>query len=51
MRFEVLVRGGPFIEVLDSGNLLGSTENILHNVIIEADLIPPPAISEYQLTP
>jgi hypothetical protein len=41
-RFEVLVRGGPALSVLESGNKIGSTANVIHSVVIEADLVPPP---------
>ena len=49
-RFELLVKGGPAIEITEGNNLVGSTANVMHRVVIEADLVPPPAISEYQLT-
>jgi hypothetical protein len=50
-RFELLVRGGPSITILDSGNDVGSTSNDIHSVVIEADLVPPPPNAEHQLTP
>lgn len=50
-RFELLVKGGPTITVLESGNNIGSTSNLVHSVVIEADLIPPPPNAEFQLSP
>jgi hypothetical protein len=49
-RFEIVVKGGPVVEVLERDEVVGSTANVMHRVVIEADLVPPPAISEYQLT-
>lgn len=46
----MLVRGGPSIEVFENGTSLGSSGNLVHNVVVEADLVAPPAISEHQLT-
>lgn len=50
-RFEILVKGGPSLNILESGNSVGTTANIIHSVVIESDLIPPPPHAEKQLTP
>jgi hypothetical protein len=49
-RFELLMRGGPVLEVWDGSTLLGSTEHQVHNVVIESDLLPPPPMAEHQLS-
>jgi hypothetical protein len=49
-RFELLVKGGPTITILESGNNIGSTANLLHTVVIETDLVPPPPNAETQLS-
>lgn len=49
-RFELLVRGGPSLAILDSGNDVGSSANSIHSVVIETDLVPPPPNAEHLLT-
>jgi hypothetical protein len=49
-RFELLVRGGPSITILESGSSIGSTANVVHSVVIETDLLPPPPNSEHLLS-
>lgn len=46
-----MVKGGPFIEVKEGGTLHGSTDNVVHHVVIESNLVVPPVIAEHQLTP
>jgi hypothetical protein len=49
-RFELLVKGGPVLSLLDSGNPIGSTANLVHSVVIETDLLSPPPNSEHLLS-
>lgn len=45
------MRGGPSIEVLENGASMGSSGNCVHNVVVESNMLVPPLVSEYQLTP
>lgn len=49
-RFEILIRGGPALTLLDSGASLGSTGTLTHSAVFETDLLPPPPNAEHLLS-